>query len=191
MEVWGEKAYNCNWITIKNFFLKATATTTIKILWERIFPTWQLGTHFTRQILHQVCKTWPMLQHPYCIYNPQSFGFIFLIYFIDYAITVVPFPPSLPSTLHTPSHPVRPRFSSCPWVINMSSLASTFPILFLISPCLFSTYHSCYLFSVPFPPLSPSHSPADNPPYDLHFSDSVPVLIVCLVCFCFCFRCGC
>ena len=41
-------------------------------------------------------------------------------------------------------------------------------------------------------PLS-THSPADNPPCDLHFCDSVSVLFVCLVCFCFyfCFRCGC
>ena len=50
---------------------------------------------------------------------------------------------------------------------------------------LFSTYHLCYLFSVPFPPLFPSHSPYDNPPCDLHFCDSVPILVVCLVCFCF------
>ena len=48
-------------------------------------------------------------------------------------------------------------------------------------PCLFSTYHLCYLFSVPFPPLSLSHSLTDNPPCDLHFCDSVPVLVVCLV----------
>ena len=113
------------------------------------------------------------------------------IYFIVYAITVVPFPPFTP--LH-PAHPLPPTFprcSSCPWVIHISSLASTFPILFLPSPSLFSTYHLCYLFSVPFPPFSPSHSPIDNPPCDLHFCGPVPVLVVCLVCFCFCFRCGC
>ena len=106
--------------------------------------------------------------------------------FIDYAITVVPFPPlhSTPSCPPLPSH-----ISSCPWVILISSLDSTFPILFLPSPCLFSTYHLCYLFSVPFPPL-PSHSPIDNPPCDLHLYGSVPVLVVCLVCSCFCFRCG-
>ena len=73
--------------------------------------------------------------------------------FIDYAITVVPFPPlhSTPSCPSPPSH-IRP-YSSCPWVILISSLASTFPTLFLPSPCLFSTYHLCYLFSVPFPSL--------------------------------------
>ena len=110
----------------------------------------------------------------------------FKIYFIDYALTVVPFTP-----LHShPLPPTFPAFSSCLWVTHISSLASTFPILFLPSPCLFSTHHLCYLFSVPFPPLSPSHSPVDNPPCDLHFCGSVPVLVVGLVCFSFCFRCG-
>ena len=115
--------------------------------------------------------------------------FIFFDIFIDYAITVVLFPPhSTPSCPHPPSH--IPPYSSCPWVILISSLASTFPTLFLPSPCLFSTYCLCYLFSVPFSPLSPSHSHIDNPPCDLHFCGFVPVLVVCLVFFCFCFRCG-
>ena len=93
------------------------------------------------------------------------------------------FPPF--TQLH-PAHllpPIFPPYSSCPWVILISSLASTFSILFLTSPCLCSTYHLCYLFSVPFPPLSPSHSPADNPPCGLHFCESFPALVVCLVCF--------
>ena len=91
-----------------------------------------------------------------------------------------------------PAHPLLPTshlFSSCPWAIRISSLASTFPILFLTSPCVFSMYYLSYLFSVPFPPLSPSHSPVDNSlrngAKDLHFCDSVPILVVCLVCFCF------
>ena len=85
------------------------------------------------------------------LFAPYSFFNIF----IDYAITVVPFPPlhSTPSYPPPPSH--IPPYSSCPWVLHMSSLASTFPILFLPSPCLFSTYHLCYLFSVPFPPSPP------------------------------------
>ena len=59
--------------------------------------------------------------------------------------------------------------------------------MILILP-LFYTYHLCYLFSVPFPPLPPSHSPVDNLPCDLHFCGSISLLVVC---FCFCFRCGC
>ena len=115
----------------------------------------------------------------------------FLIYLLIMLLQLSHFPPFTP--LHPAHHlpPTFPPYSSCSWVILISSLASTFPTLFLPSPCLFSTYHLCYLFSVPFPPLSPSCSPIDNPPCDLHFCGSVPILVVCLVCFCFCFRCGC
>ena len=94
------------------------------------------------------------------------------------------FSPLFPSTLHPPPSSILSP-SSCQWVVQTSSLASPFPKLFLTSPCLFCTYHLCYLFSVPFPSLSPSHSPVDNPSCDLHFCGSVPVLVVCLVCFCF------
>ena len=65
------------------------------------------------------------------------------------------FPRFIPFHLAHPLPPTFVPFSSCSWVIYISSLASTFPI-FLNSPCLFSTYTLCYLFSVPFPSLSPS-----------------------------------
>ena len=123
---------------------------------------------------------------------PFLFGrkhlFFWYIYWLCYYSCPIspPTPPCPP-----PSLPHSPPYSSCPWVILISSLASTFPTLFLPSPCLFYTYHLYYLFSVPFPPLSSSQSPIDNPPYDLHFCGSVPVLVVCLVFFCFGFRCGC
>ena len=113
----------------------------------------------------------------------------FLIYLLIMLLQLSHFCPF--TQLH-PAHTLTltfPPYSSCPWVILISSLASTFPTLFLPSPCLFSTYHLCYFFSVPFPP-SPSHSAIDNPPCDLHLYGSVPVLVVCLVCSCFCFRCG-
>ena len=109
----------------------------------------------------------------------SNFYFIFLIYLLIMLLQLSHVPPFTP--LH-PAHPIPPTFppySSCPWVIHISSLASTFPILFLLSPCLFSTYHICYLFSVPYPPLSPSPSPVDNPPCDLHFCGSVPFLWFC------------
>ena len=107
----------------------------------------------------------------------------FLSNFIDYANyscpILCPLYPPLPGT---PIPSSVPSLSSCPWVKQISSLASPFPILFLTSPCLFCTYPLCFLFPVTsslFPLL------ADNPPCDLHFCDSVPVLVVCLVCFCF------
>ena len=90
-----------------------------------------------------------------------------------------------------PSHTLPqalPHLSSGSWVIHISSLASTFPILFLLSPAYFvlTIYitYSLYLSSI-FPPPPP----ADNPPCDLHFCGSVPVLVVCLVHFGFCVCC--
>ena len=123
--------------------------------------------------------------------------FIFLILFFNifywlcyYSCTI--FPPFIPhSPLPCTAPPIHipppSTFSSCPLIVHISSLASTFPILFLPSRCLFPTYHLCYLFSVPFSPFSLFPSPADNPPCDLHFSDSVPFLVVSLVCFYFYF----
>ena len=73
------------------------------------------------------------------------------------------FSPLFPSALYPPPTSTFPPLSSCPGVIHRSFLASTFPILFLNSPCLFCTYHFFYLFSALFPPLSPSHFPTDNP----------------------------
>ena len=129
---------------------------------------------------------YPFKQHSFFFFF--FFSFFFLIYLLIMLLQLSHPPPFIPLC---PAHPLPPAFSpysSCPWVVHISSLASAFPIL-LTSPCLFCTYHLCYLFSVPFPPLSPSHSPVDNPSCDFHFCGSVPVLLVCLVCFCF--RCGC
>ena len=118
--------------------------------------------------------------------------YLFLkICFINYTIKVVPF-----FLLFIPLHPAPtlppsfPNLSSCPWVIHTSSLASTVPILVVTSPGLFCTYHLCFLFFVPFPALSPLPIPTDNLLCDLHFCDSVPALVVCLICFCF-FRFSC
>ena len=126
------------------------------------------------------------------LYDKYCFWFFclfFKIYFIDYAITVVPFLPLYSPLPCMPPPTCIPLFSSCPWVIHISSLASTFPILFLTSPYFLPTIYATYSVHL-FPPLSPSHSPADNPPCDLHFCGSVPVLVVCLV-FVFVFRFGC
>ena len=82
------------------------------------------------------------------------FIFLFLIYLLIMLLQLSHFRPF--TQLHPAHHlpPTFPPYSSCPWIILISSLASTFPILFLTSSCLFSTYHLCYLFPVPFfPPL--------------------------------------
>ena len=112
---------------------------------------------------------------------PLWFSFFKHIFY--YAITVVPvFPPLLPTAQYPPSLQQSP-LSSCPWVMHVSSLASPFPMLFLTPLFLFCSYQLCILSPVPFPPLSPFTLPADNPPNDLHIYDSIPVLLVCLVCF--------
>ena len=126
-----------------------------------------------------VCPLWRSVYSGLCL--------LFKVYFIDYAITVVPFfPPLYPPPPGTPiPSSIPPPLSSCPWVIHKSSLASPFPILFLTSPCLFSTYQLCFLFPVHFPQFSPVTLPTDNPPCDCYFCESVPVPVVCLVCFYF------
>ena len=83
---------------------------------------------------------------------------IFNTYFIDYAITVVPIFPLCAPPPGTPISSSHPLFSSYPWVIHFSSLATPFPTLFLTSPCLFCTYQFLlfnpytFLPTLPLPP---------------------------------------
>ena len=142
---------------------------------------------------------------------PSIFSFFNVVYWLCYCscpifsplYSLLPCAPPLP--------PSFPHVSSCLWVIHISSLACTFPILFfflllfnysclhflpippphpsqthlpppppilfLTSPCLFSTYRLCNLFHVPLL-SSPLPFPTVNPPCDLHFCGSVPVLVV-------------
>ena len=139
--------------------------------------------------MHAECFPLVMLQNHLNYPVGKYYQSYFLIYLLIMLLQLSHFRPFTP--LH-PAHPLPPTFpsySSCPWVILISSLASTFPTLFLPSPVYFPpiiyAFYSLYL-----PPPFPSHSPVDNPPCDLHFCGSVPVLVVCLVCSCFCFRCG-
>ena len=91
--------------------------------------------------------------------------YFFKIYFIDYAIIVVPFfflsfIPLCPASLLPPAFL---HLSSCLWVVHISSLASPFPILFLTSPVYFvpTIYasYSLYLFPHSTPPPH-HHSPS-------------------------------
>ena len=85
-----------------------------------------------------------------------DFIFCFLIYyFIDCAITVVLFPLFIPLR---PAHPLPPAFlpfSSCPWVIHISSMASTFPIPILTSPYFLPTIYATYSLYLSPPLLLP------------------------------------
>ena len=112
------------------------------------------------------------------------------IYFIDCAITVVPFffSPLFPSALYPPPIiiPSPYIYILCTYkffgfyishtVLNLPLSILYLPFMLLI-PCTFS----------PILPL-----PTDNPPWDLHFCESIPVHLFSSFCFCFCFfRFGC
>ena len=84
-------------------------------------------------------------------------------------------PPFLPA--------ISSNFSSCPWIMPISSLATPSPMLLSKSPCLFCTYHFVLLNPCTFPSFFPFPLPTGNPPNDLHIYESVSVLLVCLVCF--------
>ena len=61
-------------------------------------------------------------------------------------------------------------------------LVSPFPILFLTS-CYFIPTNLCFLIPTSYPLFPPFPLPTDIPPNDPHIYDSVPVLLVCLVCY--------
>ena len=107
--------------------------------------------------------------------------FFLKVYFIDYAITVFPIFPLYPLSALHPQLSSIPPLSSCLWVVLISYLNSLFPTLVLTSPHLFDADQLCFLFPVPFPPIPSLPLPAENPPCDVHFSDSIPVIVVCLV----------
>ena len=62
-----------------------------------------------------------------------------------------------------------------------------FSISYTILNLLPSIFYLPFMLLIPYTffPILPLSFPADNPPCDLHFCDSIPVLVVCLVCFCF------
>ena len=122
--------------------------------------------------------------------NNHILKYILLIMLLQLSHFLNPLYSPIPCTTSPPTR-ILPPLSLCLWVLHISSLASPFPTLFLTFPCLFCTYHLCFLFPVPLSPFSPLPLHPVNPPCDLHISDSVPVLVVCLVCFCFCFRFSC
>ena len=111
--------------------------------------------------------------------------FFLKLYFIDYAITVVlTFPVCLPPPFtQYPSTPSgnSPHHCSCPWVMCICSLTTSFPILYFVSPWLLCNYLFVLniLTSSPIPPHPLSSGNHQN---TLHIHDSVSVLLVCLVC---------
>ena len=112
--------------------------------------------------------------------------FFFLNIFIDYAITVVPFSPFYSRSPCTPppTHIPPLQFTSMGHTYKFFGFSISYTILTLP----LSIFYLPFMLLIPCT-FSPSISlllPADNPPCDLHFCDSVPVLVFCLVFFCCC-----
>ena len=113
-----------------SYFIKTRTTTMSHSIVSHVlgFQQWVLSpqycvtTHYGKSLMYKL------------IFIPVVF---LKVYFIDYAITVVPFfSPLSPSTLHPALTSILP-LSSCPWVVHISSLASPFSILFLTPPAYF------------------------------------------------------
>ena len=104
--------------------------------------------------------------------------FLCFCYFLNYILLIIllqlsHFFPLSPSTQHPQSLWQSPHHCSCPWVKCISSLATSFPILYFTSPWLFCNYFTASPIP-PFPPSSGNHQNA------LCVHDTVSVL-VCLV----------
>ena len=108
--------------------------------------------------------------------DSHSIFFFFLIYLLIMLLHLSHFRPFTPLHPAQPLPPTFPSYSSCPWVILwlLHFLHYSYPPPVYFPPIIYAIY-SLYLS-----PLSPSHSPIDNP----------HVLVVFLVCSRFCFMCG-
>ena len=88
------------------------------------------------------------------IYFPLLYSFLFStyfckLYFIDYAITVVPIFPLCPPPPST-SYSLRqsPHHCSCPWVMHLSSLATPFAVLYFTSPRLIVLSKTLFIMTI-------------------------------------------
>ena len=99
-------------------------------------------------------------------------------------MTVVPiFPPLPPSSQHSSLPQVIPTPLFCVHgSYVLSSLATSFPILYFTSPWLFYNYLFVLLNPLASSPIPPHPLPAGNHQNALCIHESVSVL-VCLVCF--------
>ena len=115
----------------------------------------------------------------------RLFKYILLIMLLQLSHFFLLFIPLHPAPPLPPAFPPQPHsFMSMGRTYKFFGFSTSYSILNLPLSCLFYTYRLCFLLPVPFPPFYPLPYPTDNPPCDLHFYDSVPVLVVC---FCFWF----
>ena len=131
------------------FFIWKLGIITVFLLWNYIKWTneWGRNEWMLSLVASTVsCSSWLLF-----VYYFLKF---FKIYLLIMLLQLSHFPPFTP--LH-PAHPLPPTFppySSCQWVIHISSLASTFPTLFLPSPSIFYLPFMLLILSA-FPPSLP------------------------------------
>ena len=108
-----------------------------------------------------------------------NFDKFFKLYFIDYAITVVPYLP-----LCTPySLSQSPYCCSCPWVMRIGSWLLHFLYCTLHLHGYSVTTYLYFLISSPLHPFSLTPLPSGNHQNAFCIHDSVSVLLICLACF--------
>ena len=94
-----------------------------------------------------------------------NLSFLKKIFFIAFAITVVPsFPSFPPSTKHLPLPQTIPTPLFMAWVIHINSLATPFPILYFTSPWLFCNSLFVLLHPLTSSPILP-HFPQTWKPF--------------------------
>ena len=85
------------------------------------------------------------------------------------------------SPLYSPPPSTPPKHPPLAWFMSMGRTYKFFSFSisywFLTSPSPFCTHQLCFLFPEPCSPFLPLSYLTNNPPWDLHFCDSVPVLV--------------
>ena len=147
---------------------------------------WSLNCMSTSLSLYWNCTCWGQHRPPCCQSQPAVLDkFEHCSFFLKYILLIMllqfsqfsPLHPLLPCTLHPSS---IPPLSSCPWVVHISSLNSVSYAILDLSPSILCLL-IMLLIPCTFNPYSSLPPPTENPPCNVNFSDSVPVLVVCLV----------
>ena len=117
-------------------------------------------------------------------FPPFSMSVIFLIicywlyYYICSNFSPCPPTPSTPNSLRQ-----SPHHCSCPWVMQISSSATPFPILYFTSTWQFCNYLFVLLNLLTSSTIPPHRIPSGKHQNALCIHDSVSTLLVGLVCF--------
>ena len=148
-------------------------------VWVYKFQTLFLGQKYLRKSLsNNSFYNKPSHHFVHILFIFNFFVFLSIFYSLCY-YNFPNFPLLPPSALHPPTlqHSLPQfmfmgctckffEFSVSYTILNLSTSISCLPIMLLI-PCT-------------FPPILPFPLPTENSPCDVHFSYSVPVLVVCL-----------